>query len=101
MDAACDLGYNTDDVQVSLDAVGVIADISPGVVCEEEKFDDSKKINIALNKLSEGAKEVVDMYYFQKCSHKDISEELEISENSSMLTLSRAKKKIREEYLKM
>jgi len=33
MDAACDLDYNVDDVQASLTAVGIIADVSDGSLC--------------------------------------------------------------------
>jgi len=33
MDAACDLGYNTDDVKASLTAVGITSDVSAGSNC--------------------------------------------------------------------
>jgi vibriolysin len=33
MDAACDLGYNTDDVKASLATVGVTSDVAPGSDC--------------------------------------------------------------------
>ena len=37
MDAACDLDYNVDDVQASLTAVGVVADVSDGSQCSVTK----------------------------------------------------------------
>lgn len=39
MDAACDLGYDTDSVKASLAEVGITSDISPGLSCDQpQKF---------------------------------------------------------------
>ena len=67
----------------------------------DEKFDDAGRIERSLNKLRDSQKEIIDLYYFQNWSHTAISEGLDISENSSMIKLSRAKAKLKEEYLKM
>ena len=65
-----------------------------------ERLNNPKKLEISLNKLNEKLKAIIELYYFEGASHKEISEELEISVNSSMLRLSRAKKKLKEIYSK-
>ncbi|CAM2787026.1 M4 family metallopeptidase [Moritella viscosa] len=44
MDAACDLGYSTDEVKASLAAVGINSNASPGTSCGGTTPPDSKKI---------------------------------------------------------
>jgi len=44
MDAACDLGYSTDEVKASLAAVGINSNTTPGISCGGTTPPDSKKI---------------------------------------------------------
>ena len=62
---------------------------------EESKYSitDIKKV---LPKLSTSYKKVFELYYFENLKHREIAEELGISENTSKTNLMKAKKKIKE-----
>jgi RNA polymerase sigma-70 factor (ECF subfamily) len=67
---------------------------------EEEKpyrFDyEVKDVKRAMNGLPDGYKLVFDLYMFEGLSHKEIAQELKISEATSKSQLSRSKVKLRE-----
>lgn len=84
----------------SIDSLGKKTTMTADSILDDENFEDSELLQRALNKLNDSQKTIIDLYYFQNWGHIAISEELDISENSSMSHLKRAKKKLREEYLK-
>jgi len=61
----------------------------------EEKYNinDIKKV---LSEVSKAYRKVFELYYFENLKHKEIAEELGISENTSKTNLMKAKKKIKE-----
>ena len=66
---------------------------------EAEKLRDSEKLEKSLNKLSDIQKTVIDLFYFQNVGHKEICFELDITLDSSMSNLKRARKKLKDYYL--
>ena len=69
-------------------------------IFDNENFENSEKLEKSMNNLSDTQKKIIDLYYFRGWGHESISLELNISENSSTINLSRARKKIKEFYLK-
>lgn len=73
-------------------------------VSEEEEVEDNsdeipytvEQVKNALKKLSEGYRLVFTLYLFEDYSHKEIAEQLNITESTSKSQLNRAKKKMKE-----
>jgi len=63
---------------------------------DDEIYYDKSNINKAIQKLSPRYKTVFNMYYFDKFSHKEISDKLGIKEGASKANLYCAKKKLKE-----
>ena len=69
-------------------------DLLPEASMEEKDFDQVSNLELieAIQKLPEGYKKVLNLFVFEKWSHKDIANKLNINEASSRSQYARAKK---------
>lgn len=69
---------------------------------QEEEFDElpTEELITAIQQLPDGYRNVVNLYIFEKWSHKQISEKLDITESSSRSQLTRAKQLLKQILLK-
>jgi RNA polymerase sigma-70 factor (ECF subfamily) len=83
-----------------LSFVEVNDDIHGEVEIEEENEDATPELNVndvkrAVKGLPDGYRSVFSLYMFEKWSHKEIANEMGISESTSKSQLNRAKKKVK------